>query len=506
MRNQIDITIIGSGFGGIGMAVRVKQAGFEHIRIFEKAGDVGGVWRDNSYPGAACDVPSHLYSFSFARKRDWSRRFAPQAEILDYLRETAQRFDVLRHVRLNTEVEGASFDEDSGQWTVRLADGSTHVCDVLISAVGQLSRPAFPRIPGIDSFEGAIFHSATWDHDFDLVDKKVAVIGTGASAIQFVPHVQKQAGSLTLFQRHPAHVLPKPDYAYAKAASVAFSKVPGLHAASRWTTYWQLEPRAAAFTRFPQVMSILQRRFEKNLRHQVEDPVKRPLLMPTEPIGCKRILLSNDYCPALVQDNVSIVNDAIVEVRPEGVVTEDGSVHEVDAIILGTGFQATDFLAPMQITGRNGLDLNEAWRDGAEAHLGITVAGFPNLFLLYGPNTNLGHTSIVFMLESQFAYILQGVKKLAQGAVKSIEVRPEVQDTFNAGIQQRTRASVWDKGCNSWYKTAAGKNTNNWPGSTLTYRLKTRRLDWNHFTLEPARGSAETQTTRDRPGLASTSS
>ncbi|RYZ16763.1 MAG: NAD(P)/FAD-dependent oxidoreductase [Myxococcaceae bacterium] len=487
------VTIIGTGFGGIGMAVRLKQAGFEDITILEKAGDVGGVWRDNSYPGAACDVPSHLYSFSFAPKHDWSRRFAPQAEILDYLRETAERFDVLRHVRLNTEVEGASFDETAGQWIVRLADGSTHTSDVLVTAVGQLSRPAFPRIPGIDSFKGEIFHSATWNHDFDLTGKEVAVIGTGASAIQFVPHVQKQVKSLTLFQKDPAHVLPKSDYAYAEAASVAFAKVPGLQALSRWATYWQLEPRSVAFTRFPRLMGIVERQFAKYLRHQVKDPVKRALLTPTDPIGCKRILLSNDYYPALDQDNVSIVNDAIVEVRPSGVVTQDGTVHRVDAVVLGTGFQATDFLAPMHISGRGGLDLNDAWRDGAEAHLGISVAGFPNLFLLYGPNTNLSHSSIVFMLESQIAYILQSVRKLADERVTWIEVRPEVQDEFNVRIQERIGASVWDKGCNSWYQTAAGKNTNNWPGSTLTYRLRTRRPDWNHFIFQPAHEPAQPQ-------------
>lgn len=494
--NSKSVTIIGAGFGGIGMAVRLKRAGFNEIAVFEKAGDVGGVWRDNSYPGAACDVPSHLYSFSFAPKHDWSRRFAPQEEIFDYLRETAARFDVLRHVRLNTEVEGASFDEAAGQWTVRLADGSTHTSDVLITAVGQLSRPAFPPIRGMTSFEGEIFHSATWNHDFDLAGKKVAVIGAGASAIQFVPHVQKQAASLTLLQRNPAHVLPKPDYAYAEAASAAFATVPGLHALSRWATYWQLEPRSVAFTRFPQVMAILERRFEKSLRNQVKDPVKRALLTPRDPIGCKRILLSNDYYPAVVQDNVSIINDAIVEVRPRGVATEDGAVHEADAIILGTGFQATDFLAPMHITGREGLDLNEAWREGAEAHLGISVTGFPNLFMLYGPNTNLSHSSIVYMLESQIAYILQSVRKLADEGAKSIEIRSDVQDDFNDRIQKRIRASIWDKGCTSWYKTAAGKNTNNWPGSTLTYRLKTRRPDWTHFTFEPATLERQLETSR----------
>ncbi len=480
------IAIIGTGFGGLGMAIQLKEAGFDDLTIFEKADTVGGVWRDNSYPGAACDVPSHLYSLSFAPKPDWSRRFAPQDEIHAYLREVAERFDLMRHIRFGSEVGGADFDEASGTWTVRLADGSTHTADVLVSAVGQLSRPAYPRIPGIETFAGEIFHSATWNHDYDLSGKRVAVIGTGASAIQFVPQVQPQVAELRLFQRDAAHVLPKPDYPYADAAVAAFEKVPGLHTLSRWATYWQLEPRAAAFTKFPQAMKVLQWRFDRNLRKHVTDDALREKLTPRDTIGCKRILLSNDYFPALVQSNVSVVNDGITEIRPEGLVTDDGVVHEVDAIILGTGFQATDFLAPMEITGRGGLDLNEAWRDGAEAHLGITVHGFPNLFLLYGPNTNLSHSSIVFMLESQIRYALQAIERIDRPDTKWLEVRRDVQDEFNADVQERIHATVWDSGCSSWYKNAAGKITNNWPGFTVSYRRRTRRPRWEDFVLEPA--------------------
>lgn len=479
------IAIIGTGFGGLGMAIQLKREGFDDLTIFEKADDVGGVWRDNSYPGAACDVPSHLYSFSFAPKHDWSRRFAPQDEIYAYLRDTAKQYDVLRHIRFNTEVAGASFDEATGMWTVRLTDGTQQVFDVVITAMGQLSRPAYPAIPGIESFAGEIFHSATWDHGYDVAGKKVAVIGTGASAIQFVPQLQRQVAELRLFQRDAAHVLPKPDYPYSERAKAALDKVPGLHSLSRTATYWQLEPRAAAFTKFPQAMKVLQWRFERHLKKHVKDPERRARLTPNDPIGCKRILLSNDYFPAMAQSNVEIVTDGISEIRPDGVVTADGTLHEVDAIILGTGFQATDFLAPLRITGRSGQDLNEAWREGAEAHLGITVSGFPNLFMLYGPNTNLSHSSIVFMLESQMRYILQGVERLGRGDLKWLEVRPEIQSEFNARIQERIGATVWDKGCNSWYKTAAGKNTNNWPGFTVSYRRRTRRLRLFDFHLEP---------------------
>lgn len=485
-RRSPSITIIGSGFGGIGMAIVLRRAGFGDITILEKADDVGGVWRDNTYPGAACDVPSHLYSFSFAPKTDWTRRFAPQPEIHDYLRETADRFGVLPLIRFGSEVSGASFDAASGTWTVRLADGGEHVTDVLISAVGQLSRPAVPALPGLDSFTGAVFHSATWDHDYDLTGKRVGVIGTGASAIQFVPEVAPQASELTLFQRSAAHVLPKPDYPYPDAALTALRCIPGLHRLSRWATYWTLEPRATAFTKYPKLMKLVEWRFLRNLRKHVKDPELRARLTPADPIGCKRILLSNNYYQALARPNVDVVTDAIQAITPTGIVTADGTEHELDVILLGTGFAATDFLAPMHITGRDGVDLNDAWRDGAEAHLGMTVSGFPNMFLLYGPNTNLSHSSIVFMLESQFRYIRQAVERLAAGDVKWLDVLPQAQSAYNETIQQRVRDTVWSAGCHSWYQTQTGKNTNNWPGFTVGYRQRTKRLDPADFRAEPA--------------------
>ncbi len=487
MGRKPSVAIIGTGFAGLGMAIELKQAGYTDITLFEKAGDVGGCWRDNTYPGAACDVPSHLYSFSFEPKADWSRRFAPQSQILQYLRDTARKYDVLRHVRFHTEVTGAAFDETTGRWSIDLSDGSSHEADVLVSATGQLNRPAYPRIPGIDGFAGEVFHSARWNHDYDLTNKKVAVIGTGASAIQFVPQVQPKVAALTLFQRDAAHVIPKPDYAYRARARAAFTKVPALQRLSRWATYWQLEPRAAAFTKYPQLMAPVQGRFTRHIRRQVSDETLRAKLTPTDPIGCKRILMSNDYYAALVQPNVEVVTAGITEVRPDGLVTEDGQLHEVDAIILGTGFQATDLLAPMRITGRNGLDLNEAWRDGAEAYLGINVAGFPNLFVLYGPNTNLGHSSIVFMLEAQIRYTMQAVDLLARDGVAWLDVHADVQDAFNDKLQHRIKNSVWDQGCTSWYKTASGKNPINWPGFTVDYWRRTRRFKVADYHLEPAR-------------------
>lgn len=481
MTHTPSIAIIGTGFAGLGMAIQLKTAGFGDITIFEKADDVGGCWRDNSYPGAACDVPSHLYSFSFEPKTDWSRRFAPQPEILQYLRDTAEKYDVRRHIRFRTEVSVATFDEAAGRWHIELFDGTTHDADVLIAGTGQLNRPAYPRIPGIETFAGAMFHSARWNHEYDLAGKKVAVIGTGASAIQFVPQIAPRVAELKLFQRDAAHVIPKPDYAYPWLARKAFANIPGLQRVSRWATYWQLEPRAAAFTRFPQLMVPIKARFRRHLRNHVTDKALRDKLTPKDPIGCKRILISNDYYGALVRPNVEVVATGITEIRQDGLVTDDGAFHGVDAIILGTGFQATDLLAPMHITGRDGVVLRDAWRGGAQAYLGVSVAKFPNLFVLYGPNTNLGHSSIVFMLEAQIGYVMQAVRRLAAGDAAWLDVRAEVQDAFNAKLQQRIRATVWNQGCSSWYKTASGANPINWPGFTFEYRHRTRRLNESDY-------------------------
>ena len=490
MAHTASIAIIGTGFAGLGMAARLKRAGFHDLTLFEKADAVGGCWRDNTYPGAACDVPSHLYSYSFAQNTAWSRRFAPQAEIHQYLRDTADTFGVTPHIRFNSPVTTAEFDEESATWTITLEDGSVHVADILIAATGLLNRPLVPGIPGLDTFQGEQFHSATWNHDYDLTGKSVAVVGTGASAVQFVPAIAPRVARLTLFQKNAAHVIPKPDHPYAPIARTAFRRIPGLQRLSRWLTYWQLEPRGAAFTRFPRLLKIADRQFRRHIARQVTDDALRTALTPEDPIGCKRILLSNEYYGALTRDNVDVVTSAITEVTPTGVRTSDGSHHEVDAIIYGTGFKATEILGPLHVTGRNGRVLHKEWQDGAEAHLGISVAGFPNLFILYGPNTGLGHSSVVLMLEAQINYVLQAVRRLAKGDIAWLEVWSAVQAGSNAALQRRIRTSVWAQECDSWYRTAAGKNTIQWPGFTFEYAARTRRLDESDFHLEPvgARG------------------
>ena len=487
-RTGPSIAIIGTGFGGIGMAAQLKAAGHHDFVIFEKADDVGGVWRDNEYPGAECDVPSHLYSFSFALKPDWTRRFAGQAEILGYLRDSADRFGLREHIRFGTQVLGATFDESAGEWVLDLPDGQSHRATVLIAATGQLSRPAYPRIDGLDTFAGAMFHSATWDHDYEFEGKKVAVIGTGASAIQFVPHIADRAADVELFQRHAPHVIAKPDYPYRSSVIAAFRRFPTLLKASRAATYAWLEPRGFAFngSRVGKILiSAFEKRYLRSLKKQIADPELRRKVTPTEPMGCKRVLMSNDYYEALVREHVDVVTDGIERIVPEGVVTADGKLHDVDAIVLGTGFAATEFLAPMTVTGLGDADLNEVWRDGAQAYLGMSVPGFPNFFMLYGPNTNLSHNSIVYMLESQFSYVVDAVTDLVRRDAAWLTIRKDVDDAYNADIQKQLGSTVWATGCDGWYTTESGKNTQNWPGFTFKYRSATRGFDPSVYTATP---------------------
>ncbi|MBS62097.1 NAD(P)/FAD-dependent oxidoreductase [Salinisphaera sp.] len=482
MAESHDVAIIGAGFGGIGMAIALKQRGKHSLVILEKEGEVGGAWRDNTYPGAACDVPSRLYSFSFAKKFDWSRRFAPQAEIFAYLRQCADDYGLHPHLRFNTEVEQARFDEAAGLWHIRTPHGEIHA-RVLITATGQLNRPAWPSIPGRERFQGPAFHSARWDHDVDLVGKTVAVVGTGASAIQFVPEVAKQAKKVRLFQRSAAYVIPKPDRVYSSAEQKLMERMPLLQKLDRGRIYAQNEARVLGFTAVQSAMGFYQRLFKRYLKRCISDPQLREKLTPDYPLGCKRILISNDYFQAIERYGIEVHTGGVGAITETGVVDAKGQHHEADVLIYGTGFQATDFLAPMTILGREGRDLNDAWRDGAEAYLGINVHGFPNMFMLYGPNTNLGHNSIVYMLESQIAYVMSALEVLEQGGHRFMDVDADVQDRFNSDLQEQIRHTVWDKDCHSWYKTESGKNTNNWPGFTFTYRRRTQTLDTRDYEL-----------------------
>lgn len=481
-QTPLGVLIIGSGFAGLGLAMRLHQQGSDDFLILEKAAKAGGTWRDNDYPGAACDVPSHLYSFSFEPKTDWSRRFAPQAEIFTYVQQCIAKYQLQSRIRCNSEVSEAWFDESVALWRVTTLDGAQFSARALVSACGQLNRPLYPQIAGIERFTGESFHSARWRHDVDLSGKRVAVIGTGASAIQFVPEIVPKVQQLTLFQRTAAYVLPKPDRAYSRFELALMQHFPWTQKLDRALQYLYHEARGVAFFVLPGLMKLYRSSFLRHLRRQVADPALRSKLTPDYPLGCKRILISNDYYPALAQPQVEVVNQAIREVSEHGVITADGHEHAADVLIYGTGFAASDFLAPMRIRGLGGRELNQAWKEGAEAYKGISVNGFPNLFILYGPNTNLGHNSIIYMLESQFPYVLSCLQQLQQG-VRYLDVRAPVQQAWNQRLQHDIEHSVWEQGCNSWYKNAAGKHTNNWSGFTFSYRLHTSQPDWSDYDL-----------------------
>ncbi|MGH8452956.1 MAG: flavin-containing monooxygenase, partial [Nevskiales bacterium] len=445
---------------------------------------------DNTYPGAACDVQSHLYSYSFEPKHDWTRKFGLQTEIRSYMESCAVKYGVRHHIQFNQEVTNAEFDKKAGVWAIRTKNGDTIRANILITALGQLNRPAFPRIKGREDFRGKAFHSARWDHDFDLNGKRVAVIGTGASAIQFVPQIVPKVKQLYLFQRSAAWVVSKPDRPFTGFEQWLFDSFPVWDRIYRAFIYWKNESRAIAFTRFAWLLGVYSLLAHWHRWRQVSDKHKRRLLKPDYPVGCKRVLISNDYYPALDQKHVEIVSENVDHIEADAVVTADGKRWPVDAIIHGTGFQTTDFLAPMVIRGLNGRDLNQAWRDGAEAYKGISVAGFPNLFMMYGPNTNLAHSSIIFMLESQARYIMQCTRLLLDPGLHYMDVRADRQAAYNVEVQNRLKGGVWDTGCTSWYKTASGKITNNWPGFTFSFRLMTSKLDLADYELYPTPSQA----------------
>ncbi|MFD6396571.1 flavin-containing monooxygenase [Nocardia sp. NPDC060249] len=467
------IAVIGSGFGGLAAVIALKKRGFDDIVVFEKADDVGGVWRENTYPGAACDVPSPFYSYSFEPNPRWPHRFSRQPAILDYIRHVAEKYDVRRHIRFGTEVLGAAFDDATGKWTVRLGDGDTVVVDVLVSAVGQLSRPSVPAIEGRDSFGGTSFHSAEWDHDVDLTGKRVAVIGTGASAIQFVPELQQQVEKLTLFQRTAPYIIPRPDREFSERHHRVFEKLPVTELAERGTWYGVVEGLSVAWVYSKALSAAIKAVSKWHMRRQTKaKPGLFEKVWPDYPVGCKRILFSDNYLPALTEPNVEVITERIAAITSSGVRTVDGRDHEVDVIIWGTGFTSTEFLAPMTITGAQGRELTQEWDSGAHAYYGMTVPRFPNLFIMYGPNTNTGGGSIIYFLEAQAKYLGDYVAHLAASG-RALTVRPDVEQAYDARIQAQLGGSVWTR-CSSWYRQADGRITTNWPLLGIQYKKQAR--------------------------------
>lgn len=482
MQTHVDTVIVGSGFAGLGAAVELDADGRRDWLILEKGGSLGGTWRDNVYPGCACDVESHLYSFSFFPNDEWTRTFARQSEIRSYLEDVADRYRLRDRVRFGASVAGAEWDGTG--WDVRLADGETIRARYVVFGTGALHEPSVPEIEGMDRFAGPAFHSAQWDHSVDLAGKRVAVIGTGASAIQFVPAIAPQVASLTLFQRTAPWVLPKPDKPIRERTRRLFRLVPGVRAAYRASIYWKHEALVAGFMH-PALMQGAEQLGRAYLRRVFAgDAELRKKVTPSFTMGCKRILMSNDYYPALRRDNVSVETGGIARITERGVVTDDGVEHEVDVIVFGTGFRVGDGMSRMAITGRDGVKLADAWRDGPQALLGTTVAGFPNLFTLVGPNTGLGHSSMVLMMESQFRYVLDAMSTVDANRAVAIDTRQESQDAYNADIQSRLDRSVWSRGgCASWYLDENGRNRTLWPGYTFTFRRRTRRVDPSHHEL-----------------------
>jgi len=480
----LSVIIVGVGCGGIAAAVELRRHGFEDVTLLEAAPQLGGTWQYNTYPGAACDVPSHFYSYSYAQRRDWSRLCSPQPEILDYLRGVAADFDIPRRIVTGAKVTACTWDEGSRQWRVRTEDGTERTASAVVLATGQLNQPVVPGIEGLDEFAGHSFHSARWDHDYDLRGKRVAVVGTGASAVQFIPEIAEQVSQLTVFQRTGAWFLPRRNRAYPALLKVLFRRVPGIQEARRRFMFQYMESLTAAI-RHPSTLGWLGRlRSAMFMRWQLRDRELRRKVWPNYTFGCKRVLFSSAYLPALRRENVGLVTEPIARMTPEGLETADGQRHVVDCVIYGTGFKATDFMFPMEIAGADGRSLREVWAGGAHAYLGITVPEFPSMFILYGPNTNSSGGSIIFYLEAQAGYLRQALQRVREAGASAIEVRAEVEEASDREVQSRFAGTAWT-GCNSWYQDGSGRIVANWPGYMAEYARLTRTLDPAQYRLIP---------------------
>jgi cation diffusion facilitator CzcD-associated flavoprotein CzcO len=484
---HVRIAIIGAGFGGLGTAIRLSQQGEQDFLVFERESDVGGTWWANTYPGCQCDVPSHLYSFSFAPNPDWTRTYPKQPELRDYLRATAERFGVYERIRFNTKITGATWDEAATRWTLTTQDGATYTADVVVAAPGPLSEPSIPDLPGLEDFAGTVFHTATWDHDHDLTGRKVAFVGTGASAIQAVPEIQPIVDRMTVFQRTPPWVVPHRDRPITRAERFLYRKVPAAQRLVRSMVYGLRELLVPGLVYRPQLMRGVEKLARKHIAKQVPDRALRAKVTPDYAIGCKRILPSNKWYPALGAANVELITEAIAEVRPDGVVSAGGEFREADTIIFGTGFYVTDIPLANIVRGADGRSLAEVWNRSPQAYRGATMAGFPNLFLLVGPNVGLGHNSIVFMIEAQVNYVLDALAQMRARGAGRVEVRPDAVKAYNDHLQSKMGRTVWNSGgCASWYIDANGKNTTIWPDFTWRFWQQTREFDAAAYELTPA--------------------
>jgi cation diffusion facilitator CzcD-associated flavoprotein CzcO len=483
--NEPHITIIGSGVGGMCMAMQLLLNGRTNFTILEKADDIGGTWRDNEYPGCACDVPSHFYSFSFETRGNWSRVYPPRQEIFAYLDELAEKYRLRSKTRFNCELKAAVFDEKTQKWHLETTQGDKLTTDIVVTGLGQLNRPKVPEFKGAENYDGALFHSAQWQHDAPIAGKRVAVIGNGPSAAQFIPEVAKEAAHLTVFQRSPCHVVPRNDKEYGAVSKFLFS-FPGFRRFYRGLLYWAIEKNFTVFNEVKNARFLIKlfnlpgdltKIIDDHFDEQVKDPEMRKILKPDYAVGCKRVVISDDYYPALLRDNVTVETSGIKQFTKTGIETANSESHEFDTIIYGTGFASTEFLAPLDVKGTDGVDLNSAWKDGAEAYLGITMPHFPNFFMLYGPNTNLGHNSIIFMIECQVNYVMSCLDRLDEQQAASMNLKPAKMAEYADFLKARMETSVFVQECDSWYKNDSGKVTNNWPEFTYVYQEATQSAE-----------------------------
>lgn len=484
------IAIIGSGFGGLGMAIRLLQNGISDFMILEKATEVGGTWRENQYPGAACDVQSHMYSFSFEPKSDWSQRYATSTEIHQYILDVTEKYQLRQYCQFEHEVIGAHYQEDLAHWYLDIKDQTPILAQFVILASGPLHIPQIPTIKGIEKFKGKIFHSAQWDHQYDLHGKSVASIGTGGSAIQYLPEIAPTVKQLYVYQRTAAWVIPRDERKYININKKIFEKFPLLRKAYRARLYWSNESRVVPIFK-PEIMKYGQKLAEAFIKFQVKDKSIAQKLTPDYVMGCKRILISNKYFPTFNRKNVELITDGIQEITENSIINKDGNERQIDCIIYGTGF-ITDpriYMKDFPCKGARGHDLMQDWQNGAESYYGMLIKGFPNLFQLIGPNTTLGHNSLIFMIEAQVEYILKLLAEMKKQHADSIEVKAEIQDQFNVKVQHDLKNTVWSSGCNSWYTNAEGKNFVLWSGYTWKYWWETQRLDKKAFIFAKAKSA-----------------
>jgi len=483
---RVQVAIVGAGFGGLAMAIRLKASGEEDFVVLERAPEVGGTWYANTYPGCQCDVPSNLYSFSFARNPEWTRSYPLQPQILEYIKGCVRDHGLEPHLHRECEMLGARWSPGEERWIVETSKGTVRA-RVLIPAPGLLSEPTEPSLPGLERFRGTIFHSAHSNHEHDLTGERVGLVGTGATAVQIAPAIRPRLAKLHVFQRTPPWVLPHVDRPVGRGLRTLYRLVPGLQELARRGVYALREGFVLGMVYRPVLLKLQEGLSRLHMRVQVPDPAMRAKLTPEYAIGCKRIVLSNAWFPALTAPNAELVTDAIAEVREHAIVTSDGTEREIDTLVFATGFTPTDPPIARRIAGAAGRTLSDAWTGSPQAYNATAVAGFPNLFLLYGPNSNLGHSSIIYMLEAQVAYVLDALRVMRERRAAAIEVRPEVQDAYNAKLQERLAGTVWNSGgCGSWYIDAKGRNSIQWPGFTFEFARRTRALDPDDFALTPA--------------------